>query len=112
MFSSQKVLHGARLLASPFQLLPLPAWHLFNLSSLSLSLSLSLSFCYSHFTDDNSANWSISHIFKYIYIYGANTGEVVGVVVIMHKLTVAATWIGEGDRSTENGIICQVHVRT
>jgi hypothetical protein len=53
---------GARLLASPFQLLPLPAWHLFNLSSLFLS------FCYNHFTNDNSANWSISHIFKYIYM--------------------------------------------
>lgn len=40
------------------------------------------------------------HIYLNIYIYGANTGEVVGVAVIMHKLTVAATWIGEGDRST------------
>ncbi|XP_008678408.1 uncharacterized protein [Zea mays] len=57
---------GARLLASPFQLLPLPAWHLFNLSFLSLSATV----------------------------------IIVGVAVIMHKLTVVATWIGEGDRST------------
>jgi hypothetical protein len=77
---------GARLLASPFQLLPLPAWHLFVQPFLSGSLSLSLSL----FLSATAILLMITvligqfHIYLNKYIYGANTGEVVGVTVCDH----------------------------